>query len=257
MSRTVKASYGRRSRPAVSHGVKPVATTFGQVKVASYSDKVDGGHYLGNSVPEHLVGLMLSIDPGISRYVPQPFTVDLVEHRVLRTTLEFKMAKEKYLGMSGPLFYTPDYGLEYVDAGKGSLEVKKFGFEGDAEYDEKLICAERIIRAHGHGFKKMVLPCEDHPMYFSVPLLVQAMGRMDLIEEKDMLERVAMLAQRGAVTLKDFGQGLGIGQNLMPVLLAKGVLSADIWNVRLDFRTPAQPADGDLRHLQYFSKASK
>jgi hypothetical protein len=43
----------------------------------------------------------------------------------------------------------------------------------------------------------------------------------------------------------------------MPVLLAKGVLSADIWNVRLDFRTPAQPADGDLRHLQYFSKASK
>jgi hypothetical protein len=212
---------------------------------------------LGNSVPEHLVGLMLSIDPGISRYEPQPYTVDLVEHRLLRTTSEVQRMREKYRGMKGPFFYTPDYGVDYLNAAKGTLEVKKFGYEGDAEYDEKLIRAERIIRAHGHDFKKVVLPCENHPMYLSVPLLFQARGRMDLIEEKDLLEKVATLARKGAVTFKDFGQGLKIGQNLMPVLLVKGVLSADIWNVRLDFKTPAQPANGDLRHLQYFSETSK
>lgn len=249
-TRTSSIPYGRRSgQKDADSGVRRVAATYGKVLLLTSSPKASD-RFVVESDAERVVTHLLTLDPGVQGFVPQPFTVDLVDGRILWTPEEVEAARKRHRGREGRKFYTPDFEVTWLGRPKGALETKLEGFEGDAEYDAGLQLAASVLRTGGYDLAKVVVPAGNgHPLRFNLPLLRKAIGREDLRPTTDLVGRVNAFLEGGPRTLHQLCSELCLSPNLVPALLVAGVLSADLARQTISGTMLLHAAHGDCSHL--------
>lgn len=249
--------YGRRSQKThLNTGLRDVAPTFGTAAHFTAIGKVNQSRsFLPDGQPEALVAHALQLDPTIRGVKPQALTVDLVEQRLLFSRQERDEAKKKYLGRAGHSLYTPDFEAEVASSGLEAIEVKLEGHQGDDEYRAMLDDAAKILTNFGYRLSEVVITSDQTKApWTTVPYLHQASLRRDLLPTGDLLDRIDVLAEKGARTGRDFIQGLEILPGHLYVLITSGALSADPLLGPIRGSTPMAPAHGDLSHLHLFDR---
>lgn len=209
-----------------------------------------GGTLVFDNDAERLVAHMLGFDPRVRRIQAQPFAVDLVEGRLLRSAQQRNDALRKYAGRKGASIYTPDFYVERADGKQIAVEVKLGKFTGSEADHERIEQATRVLETHGHEVARVVFPnTTHHPLRANIGLLHAAAQRPDLHPTEDVIGRVQEAADSGAQTLFDYARALDVSVNLIPPLVVYGVLAADAMESRFEGRMPMQPAHGSLDHL--------
>lgn len=255
----MQAQYGTRGGLAKADiGIRKVAPTFGKTATLTHSAKA-AATFVVESNAERYASQLLELDPAVRVHRAQPYTVDLVEGVLLRSTSDVHAAraKRKVRGEQASL-YTPDFSVIWSMGGETAVEVKLEGFAGDEEYAAKLARAKQVLSGHGMDFKVLVIPKYwRHPLRANLPLLHQALKRKDLMPAPDFMLEVERLSGYGAETLRDYCDGLRLDARMAPVLIAFGALDVDILNDHLRFTTRARPAQGALDHLSLFSRLAQ
>lgn len=240
------------SRPGlkqVDNGTRKVAPTYGRAAFVTYVEKA-GGTLVFDNDAERLVSHMLGFDPRVRRFRAQPFAVDLVEGRLLRTAEQRDAARRKYAGRKGASIYTPDFAAELTGGRQLVIEVKLDGFMGNAPDHERLALATEVLATYGHDVTRVVMPADTlHPLRSNVVLLHHAALRPELRPSERNIERTLELAELGVCTLAHYATGLGVSVNEIPAFIFHGVLSADLISHRIEGRMPMIPAYGGLDHL--------
>ena len=243
------AHYGSRGRrhAHADSGVRPVAGTFGRPQFHTFSEK-SSGQIAVESDAERLVAQMLGLDPNVKHFLPQPFTVDLIEGLVHKTKDAVQHARARYKDFGGHKFYTPDFFVSRFNSADQVLEVKLESFLGDDGYLEKIDKAQGILRAYGYTFNRVVIPADPTlPWRNNVPLLRQALPRLDMRSTEHQIAAIEKLCDSGA-SVHTVCNSLNLSPHLVPVWLTAGVVAADLMQpIRGDLLLTS--AYGDLSHL--------
>lgn len=240
----------RPALKAIDLGLRKVATTFGRAVYIVHSAKCNGTITV-ESDAEQLSAQMMAIDPSIRFFRPQPFVIDLIGGRLIRTVEALKDARKQHGNSEGSKFYTPDFEAEVMGLGLHALEVKVDGFTGDAEYEAKLGKASAILEFHGYRFKRVVVPRSRlDPLRVNIPLLFQAIKRKDTLPSPQRCTQILGALGSGSLLAKElFTKGL-LQPNVLPVMLASGYIGSDLKSAYLDGQSLIRAADGDLSHLE-------
>jgi hypothetical protein len=241
------------SRPGLKeldNGVRKATPSYGREAFITFVEK-GGGALVFDNDAERLVAHMLGFDPRVRRLRAQPFAVDLVEGKLLRTAEQRNAARRMYAGRKGASIYTPDFYVERSDGKQIAVEVKLGGFVGGDADIERLNLATTVLATYGHEVARVVMPnTTHHPLTTTIGLLHAAAQRPDLRPDEKLVEQVNLIAERGARTLFDFARALEVSVNLIPALVVHGVLSADLIGNRIEGRMSMAPAYGSLDHLE-------
>jgi hypothetical protein len=243
-------SYGVRSRrTAANAGVRLTARTYGKARIGTFAEKAEG-HITVESDTERLVAHMLSVDPRVRSFKPQPFTVDLVGDRLLFTREEVSEARRLRGIRTGDLEYTPDFATVQIDGLQYAYEVKLQGYEGDDRYWAKIEHAREIMAAYCYQLSTVVVPADErHPVVVNVQLLKPALARAYEYLTPDIIDRVERYCESSPVSQGALCTDLQIPTGLIPPLLAKGVLKADIAHYHISATLNLSAGYGDLGHL--------
>lgn len=249
MSRTA-TTYGRRGRQSDANtGIRHPATTFGKAKIGTWSRRGDG-HLNVESEPERFVAHLHSFDPRVCAFQPQPFTVDLIERRLLLTREAVSTAIHRHRDVPGPKFYTPDFRIDWQDGLHHAVEVKAEGFEGDVAYWDKVERARLILVANGYPLRTVVYPADSaHPIRMNARVLKQATHRVSDYLTDALAEQVTTRAEQGSVTVSSLCQEMALPPGMIPLFLVSGVLSADLAHHVVNGTLELSAAYGDLSHL--------
>jgi hypothetical protein len=243
-------SYGIRShRHAANAGVRLTARTYGKARIGTYAEKADG-HITVDCDAERMVAHILSIDPRVRSFKPQPFTVDLLAQRLLFTRDEVSEVRRMRGGRRGEVEYTPDFATVQADGLQRAYEVKREGYEGDDEYWTKIDRAREIMDAYCYPLSTIVVPTDErHPVIVNAQLLKPAVARAHEYLTTDIIDRVEQYCEAGPVLQRDLCGDLQIQTGLIPLLLAIGVLQADVAHHHIGAALELSAAYGDLGHL--------
>ena len=243
----MQATYGVRGHiHQLETGVRVVAPTFGRSRLNTFSSK--SGLIVVDGQAERLVSHMLEVDPSVTKFEPQPFAVDLIERRLLRSREQLTEARRKHAQRAGPRLYTPDFCVTWSSRFKTVLEVKTQGFEGDEEYALKLQAAKDILEGHGYGFAQVTIPQRRRsPLVFNLQLLRQSRAHRALLAELDTSALLNLPSD--GLTLGCACDAMLCSISLAPALIATGLLSMDISQYRMHASSPCAQAFGDLSHL--------
>ena len=243
-------SYGVRShRTAANAGIRLTARTYGKARNGTYAEKADG-HITVDSDAERLVAHLLSVDPRVRSFRPQPFTVDLVAERLLFSRDEVSEARRMRVGRRGDVEYTPDFATVQADGLQRAYEVKLQGYEGDDRYWAKIDRARQIMEAYCYPLSTIVVPTDErHPVIVNAQLLKPAMARVHEYLTSDIIDRVERYCESGAVLQRDLCADLQISSGFIPLLLARGVLQADLARHHICAMLELSAGYGDLGHL--------
>ena len=243
-------SYGVRSRrTAANAGVRLTARTYGKARIGTYAEKADG-HITVDSEAERLVAHILSVDPRVRSFKPQPFTVDLVGERLLFTREEVSEARRLRGSRTGDVEYTPDFATVQIDGLQSAYEVKVQGYEGDDAYWEKIDRAREIMAAYCYPLTTLVVPTdEQHPVVVNAQLLKPAIARAHEYLTTDIIDQVERYCESGVVQQRALCVDLHIPTGMIPPLLAIGVLQADVAHHRISSTLELSAGYGDLGHL--------
>ncbi|MGI4846018.1 MAG: hypothetical protein ACRYF7_22215 [Janthinobacterium lividum] len=243
-------SYGIRSRRTASNaGVRLTARTYGKARIGTYVEKADG-HITVDSDAERLVAHILSVDPRVRSFKPQPFTVDLVAERLLFTREEVSQARRMRGDRMGDVEYTPDFATVQTDGLQRAYEVKLQGYEGDDRYWAKIERAREIMEAYCYPLSTVVVPTDErHPVTVNAQLLKPAIARAHEYLTQDIIDRVERYCESGPVLQRVLCADLQIPTGLIPLLLAIGVLQADVAHHHIGATLELSAAYGDLGHL--------
>lgn len=235
-------------------GARKVAPTYGVGTFITFVEK-GGGMLVFDNDAERLAAHMLGFDPRVRRIQAQPFAVDLVEGRLLRSAHERDAARRRYAQRKGASIYTPDFYIERAEGKQLAVEVKLEGFLGGEADQDRLNQATQVLSTYGYEVARVVMPnSTHHPLRPNIGLLHAAAQRPDLRPTEQVIERVSHLADTGASTLFDYARGLEVSVNLIPSLIVSGVLSTDVLMSHLEGRTPMEPAYGGLDHLHVMER---
>ena len=239
---------GRRSTGIV--GIRSTARTYGKARIGTYAEKADG-HITLESEAERLVAHLLCVDPRVRSFRQQPFTVDLVAERVLFTREELSEARRLRAGQVESAEYTPDFATVQSNGLQCAYEVKLEGFEGNGRYWAKVERAREIMNAYCFPLATVIVPAnERHPVIVNAQLLKQAMACAQEHLTSELTERVAAYCESGPVFQRTLCADLQIPTNFIPLLLASGVLQADVAHHLIGATLELSAAYGDLSHLR-------
>lgn len=249
MSRA-SGTYGRRGRQdEASRGIRQTASTYGKAKWGTSSIKA-GGSLNVESESERFVSHLLTIDPRVQAFAPQPFCVDLIEERLLLTKVDVKAANHRYHDRQGAKLYTPDFSVAWTNGMRHVLEVKLEGFEGDEAYWEKLERARPILEANGYPLRTVVMPANTaHPLRMNVRALKQATHQCHAYLTAPLVERVREHCEAGTITVRALCAELDLLPGLIPVFLVSGLLTAELACQTISGPLNLSLAYGDLSHL--------
>lgn len=252
-------SYGKRGGlVAFDRGSRKVSHAFGKAAYLTHGVKANGGIAL-ECDSERLATHMLNLDPEVRSYRAQHLAVELSSGTLAFSADDKDKLRARAKRNGGKaVFYTPDFVVAWAGGTKTAIEVKLDRFPGDAEYQRKLQIAQNILFAHGYEFMQLVLPCDSrHALRVNLPLLHQAQMRRDLWPDSNIAERILALHAEGANSMGDYLRGLELDACMSPFLLVAGHLETDVLDHSLRFTTPAQPAQGDLSHLQLLRRFAR
>ena len=251
-------AYGRRGKlKFADKGVRDPASTFGKVRNLTYSIKGCGDLSVDRDAERHTAH-MLTLDPRVKEFRTQPFMVDLIDQRLLKTPEEVAEARKKHSQRASPRFYTPDFAIDWQHTTRSALEVKLEGYEGDEIYQNRLLLGSSILDANGYRFAKVVIPCDPrHPLRGNIPLLKKAANRRDLWPDDSLVGRITDICELQPVTLKDLCDKLNISPNLVPALLVSGCVASNLTKHSLCGTMPLSAAYGDLSHLQMLERFAR
>lgn len=243
-------TYGIRSRQtAANAGIRQTARTYGRARNGTYAQKANG-HITVDSDAERLTSHLLSIDPRVRSFRPQPFTVDLVGERLLLTREEVSESRRMRGGRRGAAEYTPDFVTVQVDGLQRAYETKLEGYEGNAEYWAKVQRARTILDAYCYPLSTVVVPTDErHPILVNAALLKSALAHVPTHLGTDIIQRVERYCASGPVLQRDLCADLQVPTGLIPVLLVSGVLQADLAHRHICANLELSAAYGDLGHL--------
>lgn len=243
-------SYGVRSRrTAANAGIRSTARTYGKARIGSFSVKASG-HITVDSDAERLVGHILSIDPRVRSFKPQPFTVDLLSERLVFTREDLTEARRERGGRNGAVEYTPDFSTVQSNGLQCAYEVKLQGYEGDRTYWEKVERARAILEAYCYPLSTVMVPCnERHPVLLNAQLLKTVHRHALEHLRPELINEVEQYCASGPVLQCDLCADLKISPQLIPVLLVTGTLRADIAHQHICGTLELSAAYGDLEHL--------
>ncbi len=248
-------SYGSRGKlRGLDAGVRRVAPSFGKQLHLTYSQKADGIVAV-ESDSERYVSHMLTLDPDVFSFSTQPFTVDLIERRIHRTTADVDAARARYKRVRGQKFYTPDFGVQWHLTGKWghdvtAIEVKLEGYEGSSQDLQRMAHGQNVIEAAGMEFLRLVWPrSQSHPLRANLPLLMKAMRRVDLWPDADMVSSVEEAFEHGVTTVRDLCRALSLSPNVIPSFLVSGLLNANVGQEVIKGAMKIELAYGDLGFL--------
>jgi hypothetical protein len=146
--------------------------------------------------------------------------------------------------------YTPDFATVQIDGLQCAYEVKLQGYEGDERYWAKIERARRIMEAYCFPLSTIVVPAdEQHPVLVNAQLLKPAVGRAHEYLSRAIIDRVERYCESGPVLQRVLCADLQITPSQIPLLLAAGVLQADIAHHHICARLELSAAYGDLGHL--------
>lgn len=243
-------SYGVRSRrTAADTGIRATARTYGKARIGSFAVKASG-HITVDSDAERLVGHILSIDPRVRSFKPQPFTVDILGERLIFTREDLTEARRERGGRSGAVEYTPDFSTVQSNGLQCAYEVKLQGYEGNSTYWEKVERARAILEAYCYPLSTVVVPCDErHPVLLNAQLL-KTVHRHALDHlSPELIDAVEQYCASGPVLQCDLCADLKISAQLIPVLLVTGTLRADLAHQHICGTLELSAAYGDLGHL--------
>ncbi|MBB0026131.1 hypothetical protein [Ralstonia pickettii] len=222
-------SYGRRGRQSAANtGIRQRASTYGKARFGTYSEKA-GGHINVESDVERFVAQLLTIDPRVRAFQPQPFFVDLIDQRVLFTRDAVREAWHKHRDVPGAKFYTVDFSIEGLGGLHHAVEVKAEGFEGDEVYRDKVARARPILAANGYPLRTLVLRANTvHPVRMNARVLKQAAHQARTYLTDELVERAMQRCEEGSVSVRMLCSDLQLPPGLIPVLLVSGVLAGDV-----------------------------
>ena len=107
-----------------------------------------------------------------------------------------------------------------------------------------------IIELSGMGFLKVVWPSARRcPLKSNLPLLCKAMQWADPSPTNALVTLVEKELEGGVTTAQNLCTVLSLNAQMIPVLLVRGVLSADIGGQLINGAMKIAPAYGDLNHL--------
>lgn len=243
-------TYGVRSRrTAADAGIRSTARTYGKARIGSFSVKASG-HITVDSDAERLVGHILSIDPRVRSFKPQPFTVDLVAERLVFSREDLTEARRMRGGRNGAVEYTPDFSAVQSNGLQCAYEVKLQGYEGDATYWEKVERARAILDAYCYPLFTVVVPTDErHPILLNAQLLKAVHKYAHAHLSQELLNEVEQYCASGPVLQRSLCADLKISTQLIPVLLVTGTLQADLAHQHICATLELSAAYGDLGHL--------
>lgn len=243
-------TYGSRgSLRGVDAGVRRVAPTFGKTHISLHRDKA-GGHFSVESRAERFIADVLTLDPRVSSFRCQPFTVDLIDRRILRTGEERSDARKRHKGMPSPHFYTPDFLAQRVGDTDLVVEVKSEHFVSDDDSDERLSRAQQLLLAMGYKFLRVVVPDDPAlPLRVNLGVLSLAASRSDLRPSRDQANALAQACGDGSRSLGEICRSLGLPASQTPGWIVSGVFAADVLRQPINFDMRVTCAYGDLSHL--------
>lgn len=254
----ISSQYGTRGRRhGFDTGVRKVAPTYGKARYLVHSLKASGIMSV-ESDAERLVAHLLTLDPAVRSFAPQPFTVDLIDRRILRSPELVKQARHRHRGRIGQKFYTPDFLANWTLGGSAAIELKLEGYEGNANDQMRIARGRDVIEASGMQFLQIVWPKSNrNPMRINVPMLAKAKSRMDLWPGDDLIGSVSSALEQGARTVHDLCRAISLDPNVVPMLLVSGVLAANVLERPINGAMAVTSADGDLAHLSLLRKVSR
>nr|CUV27142.1 conserved protein of unknown function [Ralstonia solanacearum] len=249
MSRA-SVSYGRRGRQSAANtGIRQTASTYGKAGFGTYSENA-GGHINVESDAERFVAQLLTIDPHVRAFWPQPFSVDLIGQRVLFTRDAVREAWHKHRDVPGVKFYTVDFSIDWLDRLHHAVEVRAEWFEGDEVYWEKVARARFILAASSYPLHTMVLRSNTvHPVRMNSRVLKQATYQARTYMTDELVERVMQRYEEGSVSVPTLCSDLQLPPGLIPVLLVSGVLAGDLAHRAICGTLELSLAYGDLCRL--------
>ena len=254
-----KIAYNKRpGMKGLDEGIRKVSPSYGRTVNFVQSDKKAEQTFAVDGQGERIVAHALSLDPGVSQFQSQSLTIDLIEGCLLWTPEQRREARRKYKDVGGRCLYTPDF-LARIADGKGNvLEVKLDRFVGDDEYEKTLAIASVILVTNGYTFERIVLPSiQTHAVWSNIPLVSQAARRKELYPSQVMVARIEELFNQGAKQARDFLAPLGIGMNMVPVLVAAGAMAVDLLLQPIRGDSPVQASYGGLDHLRVLQRLVK
>jgi len=244
-----RLAYGSRG-PSPAAGIRSVATTFGKVRITGFSIKTAYGDMELDGPAELLVADLLTLDPNVRQYKGQPFTVDLIDRRILRTGEAVAAARKKHRLLEGPKFYTPDFEVDCFEGSPFAVEAKLEGYTGNDDYARKLARGKELIEASGYQFLHLVMPSNAwHPLRLNLGSLALAAMRKDLWPSAAQAEAVRQVCGNKGCSVRQLCATLDLSPDLVPAWLVSGVLAADLSRQPINFDLHVTSALGDLSHL--------
>lgn len=248
-------TYGKRGRLRTDNdtaGTRLVSPTYGRSRIRTCGGK--SGDILIESQAERTVAHMLSIDPRVVRFRPQPFTIDLNGQRLLTSKEQVKEVLARYSQQSSPRIYTPDFDIAFSGAKQAALEVKTDAFPGDERYQERLKRAGDVLANYGYELIKVVLPRSfSGTLKQNLQLLQQAKRLQDCLFPNETFELLHQL-EGSKLTLGSVCEHLHIPLHFAPGLVLSGAISFDLRTHPLHAQTPVELAYGELEHLQLIGR---
>ncbi|MCX5565666.1 hypothetical protein [Alcaligenes phenolicus] len=248
----MSASYGGRGKlEGFDSGVRRVAPSFGKQLFLTYSEKADGTLVV-ESDSERFVAHMLTLDPNVSSFTTQPFTVDLIDRRICRTQADVEEARARHRRLRGKKFYTPDFSVRWHLGGHvmTAVEVKLEGYEGNSDDMQRISIGRNIIESAGIEFLRIIWPkAQRNPLKANLPILVKALRRVDLWPSAEMVQAVESALESGVSTVRELCGALSLSPNLVPTLLVSGLIRGNVRDELINGTMRIEPAYGDLGSL--------
>lgn len=244
----------RKMPNSVMQGSRILGQTGGRSAQIFNSEK-SAGMCSAESPLEKTIGQLANLDPRVITVRPQPFTIDVVTGRFLHTREEVKQhRKSRERSEVQEREYTPDFCFTLIDGKRIVVEVKDKRFPCHPSYWNKVEKAKRLMHSNGYIFRIIYMEYEPaSALVHNADLLTSLQINFRNIIAETQIKAIDVHIGNSVSCLGEVAQTAGLTLREAPVLLLRGIISADLATGHLSFLTPVRQAYGELQHLEVLS----
>jgi hypothetical protein len=236
---------------AVTQGSRTLGQTGGRPAQLFGSEK-SAGICPTESPLEKTVGQLASLDPRVISVQPQPFTIDVVSGTFFHTREEILLhRKSRGQSQVREREYTPDFGFKLIDGKRVVVEVKDERFSCPSHYWDKVEKARKLMRSNGYIF--CIISMKYQPssaLVHNADILTSLQTNFKKTITQAHSEAIDAYVGNSTSRLGDVAKVAGLTLREAPILVVRGIISADLSAGHLGLLTQVRQAYGDLQHLE-------